>query len=152
MYQVMWTVEIWLGIRQKSAHANTAQIALSVCSSRYCSTFAPLFSLFLGYHCFLGFFDFFFLFFWYFCSLRSIKEVTIENIRLNKWKAWPEENSEGVLKIDKSLLPRKEDLMTSFLQNKIFLTRQSWISILSICLSCWPIHVLSTRYIKWCEQ
>ena len=39
-----------------------------------------------------------------------------------------------------------------FVQNKNFRTRQSWISITSTCLSCWPIHVLSTRCIKWCEQ
>jgi len=39
-----------------------------------------------------------------------------------------------------------------FVQNKFFRTRQSWISIPSTCLSCWPIHVPSTRCIKRCEQ
>ena len=38
--------------------------------------------------------------------MRTI-EVTIENMRLNKWKAWPVENSEDVLKIDKKLVTTK---------------------------------------------
>ena len=38
--------------------------------------------------------------------MRTI-EVTIENMRLNKWKAWPVENSEDVLKIDKKLMTTK---------------------------------------------
>ena len=45
-YQMMSIAEIWLGTRQKSAHANTTQMALSMCSSTYCSTFAPLFFLY----------------------------------------------------------------------------------------------------------
>ena len=60
------TIEIWLGTRQKLAHANTAQMALSMCSSRYCSTFAPLFFLFFWTVVFLRNFNFYFLFFWYF--------------------------------------------------------------------------------------
>ena len=44
------------------------------------------------------------LIFWYFSSLRSTKEVTIENMSLNKWKAWHVENSEDVLKFDKKIM------------------------------------------------
>ena len=40
-------------------------------------------------------------------SLRSTKEVTIENMSLNKWKALPVENSKDVLKIDKKLVTTK---------------------------------------------
>ena len=87
-------------------------MALFMCSSRYCSTFAPHFFLyfravviFLGFFDFLwlafGFFDFFFFFFDIFPSLGSTKEVTTENMSLNKWKSWPVENSEDELKIDK---------------------------------------------------
>ena len=39
-----------------------------------------------------------------------------------------------------------------FGQNNFFQTRQSWISIPGTCLSCWHIHVPSTRCIKRCEQ
>ena len=45
MYQVMWTVEIWLGTRQKSAHTNTTQMALYMCSS----DIVPLLALFFLY-------------------------------------------------------------------------------------------------------
>jgi len=154
MYQVMWTTEIWLGTRWKSAHASTAQMALSMCSSRYCSTFAPHFFLyFWAVVVFLGFFKFSFYFFDIFSSLRSTKEVPIENMRLNKWKVWPVEYSEDVLKIDKKLVTTKIGSCDQFLKkNQIFWTQQSWISILSTRLSCWPIHVPSTRCIKWCEQ
>ena len=115
MYQVMWTVEIWLWTRQKSAHANTAQMALSMCSSRYCSNFAPLFFLyFLIVVVFLGFFDFFY-FFDIFSSLRSTKEVTTENMSLNKWKVWPVKNSEDVLKINKKLVTTKRGSCDQFL-------------------------------------
>jgi len=150
----MWTIEIWLWTRQKLAPANTAQMALSMCSSRYCSTLAPLFFLyFWDVVVFLGLFDFFFLFFYIYSSLRSTKEVTTENMSLNWWKAWPVENSEDVLKIDKKLVTTKIGSCGQFfVQNKFFWTRQSWISIPSTCLSCWPIHVPSTRCIKWCEQ
>ena len=40
-------------------------------------------------------------------SLRRTKEVTIENMSLNKWKALPMENSKDVLKIDKKLVTTK---------------------------------------------
>ena len=120
MYQVMWTTEIWLGTRRKSAHANIAQMALSMCPSRYYSTFAPLFSLFLGCRCFLGFFDFFFLFFDIFSSLRSTKEVTTKNMSLNKWKTWPMEFSKNLLKIDKNLMTTKKGSCDHFLTNLKF--------------------------------
>ena len=115
MYQVMWTAEIWLGTRQKSVHANTTQLAPSMCSSRYCSTFAHLFSLFLGYPCFFGLLWLFLFNFLIFFSLWSTKELTIENMSLNKWKAWPVENSEDVLKIDKKLVTTKRGSCDQFL-------------------------------------
>ena len=43
-----------------STHKHNSNGALYVLL-RYCSTFGPLFSLFLGCHCFLGFLDFFIL-------------------------------------------------------------------------------------------
>ena len=82
-------------------------MALSICSSRYCSTFPPLFSLFLGCPYFLDSLTFSFYFFDIFLSLRSTKEVTIENMSLNKWKALPVENSKDVLQIDKKLVTTK---------------------------------------------
>ena len=42
----METTRIWLETRWKLSHTNTAQMALSMCSSRYCSTFAHLFLYF----------------------------------------------------------------------------------------------------------
>ena len=74
MYQVMGIAEIWLGTRRKSAHANIAQLALSMCSSRYCSTFATLF--FLYFWAIIVFWDsltFSFYFFDIFSSLRSTR-------------------------------------------------------------------------------
>ena len=98
------------------SHASTAQMALSMCSSRYCSTYAPHFFLyFWAVVVFLGFFDFFFLFFHIFSSLRITKEVTTKNMSLNKWKAWPVENSEDVLKIDKKLVTMKIGSCDKFL-------------------------------------
>ena len=151
----MWTAKILLGTRPKLAHANTAQMALSMCSSRYFSSFAPLFFLiFLGCRCFFWEISTFsFYFFDIFSSLRSAKEVTTENTSLNKWKVLPMENSENVLKIAKKAYDHEKRILCPvFGQNKKFWTRQSWISILSTCLCCKPIHVLSTRCIKWCKQ
>ena len=91
-------------------------MALSMCSSRYCSTFAPIFFLyFWAVIVFSGVFDFFFLFFDISSSLRSTKEVTTENISLNKWKAWPVENLEDMLKIDKKLVTTKRGSYDQFL-------------------------------------
>ena len=116
MYQEMWTTGIWLGTRRKPAHANTAQMALSMCTSRYCSTFAPLF--FLYFWVVIIFWDsltFSFYFFYIFSSLRSTKEVTTENMSQNKWKTWPVEISEDVLKIDKKLVTTKRGSCDQFL-------------------------------------
>jgi len=63
----------------------------------------------------LGFFDFFFFFFDIFSSLRSTKEVTTENMSLNWWKAWPVENLEDELKIDKKLVTTKIGSCDKFL-------------------------------------
>ena len=50
-----------------------------------------------------------------FSSLRSTKEVTKENMSLNKWKAWPVENSKDVLKIGKKLMTTKRGSCDQFL-------------------------------------
>ena len=50
-----------------------------------------------------------------FSSLRSTKEVTKENMSLNKWKAWPVENSKDVLKIGKKLMTTKRGSRDQFL-------------------------------------
>ena len=78
----------------------------------FCSS---LFCLVLVYRYFLGFFEFFLLFLWYFSSLRTIKEVTTENMSLNKWKPWPVENSEDILKINKKLVTTKIESCDQFL-------------------------------------
>ena len=83
-------------------------MALSMCSSRYYSTFAPIF--FLYFWAVIVFWDSLtcsFSFFDIFSSLRSTKEVTTENMSLNKWKAWHMENSEDMIKIDKMLVTTK---------------------------------------------
>ena len=62
-----------------------------------------------------------FYFFNIFSSLRSTKEVTTKNMSLNKWKAWPMENSEDMLKIDKKACDHKKRILwPAFGQNKIF--------------------------------
>ena len=102
-------------IRNQTAHANTAHFGFSMCSSRYCSSFAPLFSIFGLSLFFWEILTFSFSFFDIFSSLRSIKEVTIENMSLNKSKAWPVENSEVMLKIDKKLVTTKRGSCDQFL-------------------------------------
>ena len=90
-----------------STHKHNSN-GVSMCSSIYCSTFAPLF--FLYFWVVIVFWDsltFSFYFFVIFSSLRITKKVTIENMSLNKWKAWPVENSKDVLKIDKKLVTTK---------------------------------------------
>ena len=90
-----------------------------------CFTFAPLFFIyFWSINIFLGFFDFFLLFLWYFSSRRTTKEVTTENMSLNKWKAWPVENSEDMLKIDKKLVTRKRGSRDQFLAKINFFKTQ----------------------------
>ena len=61
-----------------------------------------------------------FSFFDIFPSLRSTKEVTTENMSSNKWKTWPVENSEDVLKIDKKLVTTKRGSCDHFLTNLNF--------------------------------
>ena len=135
MYQVIRTAGIWLGTRRKSAHTNTTQMALSMCSSRYCSTFATLF--FLYFWAIIVFLDSLtFYFFDIFSSLSSINEVTTENMSLNKKlltiKRWSCDQFLAKIKFSK---PGKAEKC-----------------IPSTYLSCWPIHVPSTRCIKWYEQ
>ena len=90
-----------------------------------CFTFAPLFFVyFWAIDIFLEFFDFFLLFLSYFSSLRSTKEVTTENMSLNKWKAWLVENSKDVLKNwQKTCDHKKRISWLVFGWNKIFWTR-----------------------------
>ena len=52
-------------------------------------------------------------------SLRSTKEVTTENMSLNKGNPWPMENLEDMLKIDKKLVTKKIGSYDYFLA-KIF--------------------------------
>ena len=154
MYQVMWTTEIWLGIRW-NYHTQAQLKWRSLCAPLDIVPLLPLtfFSIFGLSLFFWDSLTFYFYFFDIFSSLRITKEVTIENMSLNKWKVWPVENSEDVLKIDKKLVTTKIGSCDQFLKkNQIFWTQQSWISILSTRLSCWPIHVPSTRCIKWFEQ
>ena len=146
MYQVIWIVEIWLGTRRSSAHANTAQIALSMCSSRY-FPLLPLF--FLCFWLSLFFWDsliFSFYFFYIFPSLRSTKQVTIENMSLNKWKTWPVEISEDVLKNDKKLVTTKRWSCDQFFTKiKIFdskKTRDGWIQIFFLIdFDIWNVEI-----------
>ena len=65
-----------------------------------------------------------FYFFDIFSSLRSTKDVTTKNMSLNKWKAWPVENSEDMLKIDKKLVMRKRGSCDQFLANINFFKTQ----------------------------
>ena len=73
------------------------------------------FVYFWSINIFLGFFDFFLLFLWYFFFILEHKKVTTENISLNKWKAWPVENSKDVLKIGKKLMTTKRGSRDNFL-------------------------------------
>ena len=91
-------------------------LAFSMCSSRYCSSFAPLFfSIFWMSLFFWKISTFSFYFFDIFSSLRSTKEVTTENMSLNKWKTWPVEILEDVLKNDKKLVTTKRGSCDQFL-------------------------------------
>ena len=154
IYQVIRTAGIWLGTKRKSAHINSTQMVLSMCSSRYCSTFATHF--FLYFRAIIVFFWILWLFhfiFWYFFftyehkrsnhrkyELKQVKDVACGKFR-RRAQNW-----------QKAYDHEKRILWPVFCQNKNFQTQQSWISIPSICLSCWPIHVPSTRCIKWFEQ
>ena len=90
-----------------------------MCSSRYCSSFAPLFFFyFLGCRCFFWEIStFLFYFFDIFPLLRSTKAVTTENMSSNKCKTWPVEFSENWMKIDKNLVTTKRGSCDHFLAN-----------------------------------
>ena len=98
-------------------------------------TSAPLFFVyFWAIDIFLEFFDFFLLFLSYFSSLRSTKEVTTENMSLNKWKAWLVENSKDVLKNWKKTCDHKKRISwLVFSRNKIF---QTWLFHFCSSLFC----------------
>ena len=83
--------------------------------------FLSFFSVFGLSLFFWEYLTFSFSFFDIFSSLRRINDVTIENMALNKWKAWPVENSEDVLKIDKKLVTTKRGSCDQFFAKiKIF--------------------------------
>ena len=89
----------------------------SICAPQEIVTLLPL-SFLSIFGLLLFFWDsltFSFYFFDIFSSLRSTKEVTIENMSLNKWKALPVENSKDVLKIDKKLMTTKIGSFDQFL-------------------------------------
>ena len=125
-------------------------MTLSMCSSRYCSTFAPLIFLYFGaIVVFLGFFDFLFLFFDIFSSHRSTKEVTTKNMSLNKWKAWPVENSVDELQIYKKLVTTKIGSCGQFLSEIIFFEpdkaeKVSRVLILVAGLFTYPVPDISS--------
>ena len=71
---------------------------------------------------------------------------------LNKWKPWPMENSEDMLKIDQKLVTKKIGSYDHFLA-KIFFSNLVKLKMYpEYVSSCWPIHIPSTRSINWCEQ
>ena len=98
-------------VNSRNMIRNKAEISTRKHSPKWRSLCAPLdivlilpisfFSIFLLSLFFCDSLTFSFYFFDIFSSLRSTKEVTIENMSLNKWKAWPVENLENMLKIDK---------------------------------------------------
>ena len=89
-----------------------------MCSSRYCSSFAPLFfSIFWAVVVFWEILTFLFYFFDIFPLLRSTKAVTTENMSSNKCKTWPMEFSENWMKIDKNLVTTKRGSCDHFLIN-----------------------------------
>ena len=104
-----------------------------------CFTFAPLFFVyFWAIDIFLEFFDFFLLFLSYFSSLRSTKEVTTENMSLNKWKAWLVENSKDVLKNwQKTCNYKKRISWLVFGRNKIF-----WTQLFHFCSSLFYLFLV----------
>ena len=96
-------------------------LVFSMCSSKYCSSFAPLFFLFFGLSLFFWEIStFLFYFFDIFSLLRSTKEVTTENMSSNKCKTWPMKFLENLLKIDKNLVTTKRWSCDHFLTNLKF--------------------------------
>ena len=128
-------------------------MALSMCSSRYCSSFAPIFfSIFWAVVVFWEILTFSFYFFDIFSLLRSTKEVTTENMSLNKWKTWPVEFLENLLKIDKNFVTKKRWSCDHFLTNLKFLnpdtSRDGWIQ-----KKFWSILIYGTSKTEFvCEN
>ena len=112
----MWTVGIWIGTRQK-LHTQTQLKWRSLCAPLdivllLSISFFSIFGLSLYFWVSL---TFPFYFFDIFSSLRCKKVVPTKNISLNKWKAWPMENLEVMLKIDKKLMTMKRGSCDQFL-------------------------------------
>ena len=81
---------------------------------------------------------FYFYFFDPFYSPRSTKEVTTENMSLNKSKAWPMENLEVLLKIDKKLVTTKRGSFDQFLAKiNFFEPGFSFLSIFGLLIFFW---------------
>ena len=89
----------------------------SLCAPLDIVSLLPLsfFQFFFAVVVFWEILTFSFYFFDIFSSLRSTKEVTTENMSSNKWKTWPVEISEDVLKIDKKLVTTKRGSCDEFL-------------------------------------
>ena len=62
----------------------------------------------------------FYYFFDIFLLLRSTKEVTTENLSLNKWKTWPTKFSEDCKKCEKTLWGENSKVRGKFGDSKIF--------------------------------
>ena len=93
-------------------------LVFSMCSSKYCSSLAPLFfSIFWAVVVFWEISTFFYIF----PLLRSTKEVTTENISSNKCKTWPVEFSENLIKIDKNHVTTKRGSCDHILTNLKYL-------------------------------
>ena len=111
-----WKQQHKQGTRQHTLTRLT--LVFSMCSSKYCSSFAPLFFLFFGLSLFFWEIStFLFYFFDIFPLLRSTKAVTTENMSSNKCKTWPVEFSENWMKIDKNLVTTKRGSCDHFLTN-----------------------------------
>ena len=111
-----WKQQHKQGTRQHTLTQLT--LVFSMCSSRYCSSFAPLFFSIFGLSLFFWeILTFLFYFFDIFPLLRSTKAVTTENMSSNKCKTWPVEFSENWMKIDKNLVTTKRGSCDHLLAN-----------------------------------
>ena len=152
MYQLMWIVWIWLGTRQKirtrKHSSNGALYVLLKILFHFCPSFFSIFllSLFSGI---LWLFLFISLIFF---SLRSTKEVTTENMSLNKWKSWPVENSEIMLKIDIKLVSMTRGSYDQFLA-KIKFSEPSKTGMSGSEFFVWSILIYGTSKSEFvCEN
>jgi len=64
--------------------------------------------------------NFFYFFFDIFLLVRSTKEVTTENLSLNKWKTWPAEFSKDCEKCEKTSRGENSNFGGEFCGSKIF--------------------------------